>query len=505
MSLAERLARAGSRRAGRPAVGPRLGLVLLLLAAGTQAFGARCLTRIGVWSIPGDEHTAQQWVETAQYLSAKISNCAFSVVPLTREQLLEKVQRNALDFVIAGPAACVELESLAGAQIVATVETRYKASNYALGGGTLFCLGTRADINRPADVRHKLVATVHERSLEDWLSAVREFKAAGINPRKDFDGVLFLGNPEEVVTAVLSGRVDAGCVRAGTLEQMAADHGIDLARLRVLSFETTAPANAWKKIPVAVSTRLYPRWCLAACPRASSDLVKEVAAVLLTMRIASTEGSRGPRTVGWTSPPSVLPVHECLQELRLSPYEHFGEISISNVVRQYMYWFIVIGAWIIVLSMILWYSAALNRALTAEVGERKKAETSLRESVQRFEHVAQSSGEWIWEADIDGRYTYSNHIVQQMLGYAPQEIMGKRFLDLLTTAERERLATQGQMPLKSATRTTSERYRMRTKDGRVVIHESTAAPITSVKGAHIGYRGVNRDITNQVRFVQLRI
>lgn len=505
MIAAHGLARRTVARPALPAaIRPGALLLAILLASAPMAFGAKCLTKIGVWTIPGEEQTPRQWDETARYLTEKIPSCEFTLVPLRIDALIEKVQRNHLDFVIAGPAVCVELEAKAGAQIIAAVETRYRGNNFALGGGTLFCLNNRGDLRRPSDLKGKLVATVHERSLEDWLSTMREFKAAGLDPQKDLSGVLYLGSPDEVVMAVLSGRVDAGSVRAGTLERMSGERNVDLNRVLILSFESAAPARAAKKIPLAVSTRLYPHWCFSACPKASPEMVKLVSSALLAMQITPSSEERGPRMVGWTSTPSVLPVHECLQELRMPPYERFGEIPIADVIRQYMYWFIVVGAWIIVMSMILWYSTSLNRALTSEVAERRKAEASLAESVQRFEHVASSSAEWIWEADLDGRYTYSNAMVQRLLGYAPQEVIGKRFLDILTIAERERLASLGQVPLKSGARTTSERYRLRTKDGRVVIHESTAAPIITAKGNHIGFRGVNRDITSHVRFVQLR-
>jgi len=124
--------------------------------------------------------------------------------------------------------------------------------------------------------------------------------------------------------------------------------------------------------------------------------------------------------------------------------------------------------------------------------------------VTRFENIASCSADWIWETDADGRYTYSSSIVQQMLGYAPDEVVGKHHADLFARAERERLRTEGQFTLGAGARLFRERYRLLTKDGRVVIHETTAEPVINGDGHCIGYRGVNRDVTSQVRFVRLR-
>src|SRR3972149_11272347 len=65
-------------------------------------------------------------------------------------------------------------------------------------------------------------------------------------------------------------------------------------------------------------------------------------------------------------------------------------------------------------------------SVSAEITERKKAE-------ERFKQVAENSGEWIWEVDANGLYTYVSHAVEKILGFTPEEIIGKKhFYDLLT-------------------------------------------------------------------------
>ncbi|MGN6132551.1 MAG: sensor domain-containing phosphodiesterase [Nocardioidaceae bacterium] len=57
---------------------------------------------------------------------------------------------------------------------------------------------------------------------------------------------------------------------------------------------------------------------------------------------------------------------------------------------------------------------------------------------QRIAADAATTYEWLWEADLDGRITYSNDGVTFLLGYAPDEVIGRPASELLwSAADRE--------------------------------------------------------------------
>jgi len=126
----------------------------------------------------------------------------------------------------------------------------------------------------------------------------------------------------------------------------------------------------------------------------------------------------------------------------------------------------------------------------------KSAEV-MRRSEERFEQVAQSSQDWIWETDRDGLYTYSSMAVKHILGYEPEEIIGKHYYDFYVPEEKELLrhTFKGFFDRKDFFfRVVNRRVH---RDGHQVFVESTGVPLLDEEGRAIGYRGTNHDITDR--------
>jgi len=132
-----------------------------------------------------------------------------------------------------------------------------------------------------------------------------------------------------------------------------------------------------------------------------------------------------------------------------------------------------------------------------DITERKKTELALKESEKRFRQLAENAQEWIWEVSISGLYTYSNQIVKNILGYEPEEIVGKKhFYDFFYPKDKVKLK-------KGAFETFAKHQPFRKfvnrnihKNGTIVWLSTSGVPIFDDKGSFVGYRGVDTDITN---------
>ncbi|MDI1277212.1 PAS domain S-box protein [Methylobacter sp.] len=136
-----------------------------------------------------------------------------------------------------------------------------------------------------------------------------------------------------------------------------------------------------------------------------------------------------------------------------------------------------------------------DKPVLSEV-EDFSVESAFTESEERFRQMAEMAGEWLWEQDPEGFYSYSSAAVSQILGYSPDEVLGKHYTEFLTPQDK---ATQQHYA-------TSHRpfYALlshyRHKDGRQILTESTGLPIINAAGKLLKWRGVDRDITARMHF-----
>lgn len=130
---------------------------------------------------------------------------------------------------------------------------------------------------------------------------------------------------------------------------------------------------------------------------------------------------------------------------------------------------------------------------------RLQTEEALRESEERFRSMTEATSEFIWEVDRDGNYGYASPKVRDLLGYEPEEIIGRRLFNFMMpeTAAREeeefRKVTRARRPFKGWVN------RRIHKSGRRVVVETSGVPILDAKGDLVGYRGIDHDATERAK------
>lgn len=137
--------------------------------------------------------------------------------------------------------------------------------------------------------------------------------------------------------------------------------------------------------------------------------------------------------------------------------------------------------------------------LSLSESRRRQVNEALRRSEERFSKVASSTSDWIWEVDPEGRYLYSSGAVNDILGYTPEEILGKHFYELFHPEDRETLKAQAVETFRKREPIVKLVNRNLHKDGHTIYLETSGFPLIGEKGELLGYRGADRDITEWVR------
>ena len=132
-----------------------------------------------------------------------------------------------------------------------------------------------------------------------------------------------------------------------------------------------------------------------------------------------------------------------------------------------------------------------------DISDLKQAEELLRESKERFRNLTEITSDWIWEVDKNGFYTYVSPKIQDILGYEPEEIIGKTPFDLMPPAEANRVSKIfNSIVASQKTFDCLENLNLH-KNSHPVVLETSGIPTFDIDGAFRGYRGIDRDITER--------
>jgi PAS domain S-box-containing protein len=138
---------------------------------------------------------------------------------------------------------------------------------------------------------------------------------------------------------------------------------------------------------------------------------------------------------------------------------------------------------------------------TADLVERSRAETALRESEERSRRLAsivQSSDDAIISIGLDGTVTTWNRGAERLYGYAAEEIMGKSILLIIPPNRRDE--ESGILTRIERGKRVDHYDTIRTRrDGSPVHVSLTVSPVNDNAGRIVGASKIARDITERKR------
>lgn len=115
--------------------------------------------------------------------------------------------------------------------------------------------------------------------------------------------------------------------------------------------------------------------------------------------------------------------------------------------------------------------------------------------VRRLREIIAHNSDWIWEVDSQGRYTFCSEHSRQMLGYAPEQVLGRTPFEFMPADEAARVGALFAGIIAEQRPFTGLINRNLRADGRLVMLETSGVPLFDEQGGFCGYRGIDRDVT----------
>lgn len=132
---------------------------------------------------------------------------------------------------------------------------------------------------------------------------------------------------------------------------------------------------------------------------------------------------------------------------------------------------------------------------------RRQLDKTLQESDAGYRFLIETTSDWMWQVDQNGVYTYASDKSRDLLGYEPEEIIGKTPFDFMPEDEAKRVASEFAVIVRERRCFKIDNVN-RKKDGSLIVLETNGAPLLDNQGNFCGYHGFERDITDRVHLIE---
>ncbi len=145
------------------------------------------------------------------------------------------------------------------------------------------------------------------------------------------------------------------------------------------------------------------------------------------------------------------------------------------------------------------------RGIVRDVTEHRRAVKALKESEEKYRSILEDMNDGYFEADLWGNLTFFNPMLPKFLGYTREEMAGMNHRLYLDAENAEIVERNCPRLLRGDMPSVTVSHEVVKKDGTRAHVETLFSLLKNSDGKAIGFRGINRDITERKRLeAQLR-
>ncbi len=359
-----------------------------------------------------------------------------------------------------------------------------------------------AMVGKRLDIPLHMVPTA---SWTDTLAAIRAGRcqvlsaAAPIASRREYLDFSAPHSQYPLVVAVRNEALfveDLAAIRDRTLGVVASYAHIDLIRERYPDLKIREMANVKDGLTRVANEELF----------GFVDIAPSIQYTMRRHRIANLKiGGKLEIDLSLTfavrkgEPPELLAVidkalEDITEEERLLLADKWFSIKIEKVSDYSLLWKVLVAVTVIFAFFLIW-----NHQLSQINRKHLQMILDLDRSKEQFLSIIEADTDWHWEVDTQGHYTYLSARVKDTLGYEAQELIGKTPFELMPPEEAVKIGeafgsiVSGGRPFRNLLNLNLH------KNGEEVMLETSGNPIHDNDGNVIGYRGIDRNVTERFK------
>lgn len=473
----------------------RLALIWLTMLLSMPCFAENTLY-IGVLAYRPKAQVETHWQALIPYLDQHFKTYfhaeRFQLKVYDYQELESAIQRREIDFIVTNPASYVVLEHRLGlTQPLAGLVAEYQGIPMRGFGGAMLTKADRKDLNTLDDIRGKRIGAVAKDSFGGYQMQAFELAEHGLNISKVAKSIEMFGMPhDKIIQALIDGRIDVGFVRSGLLEEMLNENKLAPGILKVLNLQDLPG------FPLAVSTRLYPEWPIAALPHVSPEHAAQFTAALLSI----PEGGSITKTMGihaFVIPYNYEPVRDLARTLRVPPYDVGPEITWDDIwLNHWPAITILLIAMLLVLALLVILFKYTRQLLHARQ-QLEQGAKNLEYEKAHLRTLINTMPDLVWLKDPNGVYLTCNPLFEQLYGAKESEIIGRTDSDFTSSEIAQFFREHDLAAIATGKPSVNQEWLTFKANGYRGLFETIKTPMRDSNGKLMGVLGIARDITER--------